>query len=214
MSKESAGCNPEDVRFRNIIGMGLDFSSMIRLFKRGSETKLWEKIVEDCGPRIFKAKSKEEFNEIHEEFCRWGSGNIALAQKRTRNGRIIKKGAATYGQIAKTFNVALKVAVYYCHLPDCQRSAEIVEWLHAGVDTRMMAMLKKRLKGKHPEYFEDWPEAVKDVNSEKKYLELQEVVRIFIREKHDEKLRLPVQFDDVYWYRITHGDSKRIAELA
>ncbi|MGD0494786.1 MAG: hypothetical protein ABSB28_01945 [Candidatus Bathyarchaeia archaeon] len=208
MSKESAVCNPEDVRFRNIIGMGLDFSSMIRLFKKDSETTLWEKIVEDHGPRIFKAQSKEEFDEIHKEFCKWGSRNIVLAQKRTRNGRIIKEGPATYGQIAKTFNVALKVAVYYCHLPDYQRSAKIVEWLHAGVDTRMMAMLKKRLKGKHPEYFEGWPEAVKDVDSEKKYSELQEVVRIFIREKHDEKLRLPVQFDDVYWYRITQGLEK------
>jgi len=102
----------------------------------------------------------------------------------------------------------LKVVVYYCQLPDYPRSAKIVEWLHAGVDTRMMAMLKKKLKGKHPEYFDDWPKAVKDVDSEKKYLELQEVVRIFIREKHDEKLRLPVQFDDVYWYRITQGLEK------
>jgi hypothetical protein len=208
MSKESGGCNPEDVRFRNIIGMGLDFSSMIRLFKEDSETKLWKKIVEDYGPRIFKTQSKEEFDEVHKEFCKWASRNIILAQKRTRNGRIIKEGPAAYGQIAKTFNVALKVAVYYCHLPDYQRSAEIVEWLHAGVDTRMMAMLRKRLKGKHPEYFENWPEAVKDVDSEKKYLELQEVIRIFIREKHDEKLRLPVQFDDIYWYRIIQGLEK------
>lgn len=181
---------------------------MIRLFKKDSETELWKKIVEDYGPRIFKTQSKEKFDEIHKEFCKWGSRNIILAQKRLRNGRIIKEGPAAYGQIAKTFNVALKVAVYYCHLPDPQRSAEIVEWLHAGVDTRMMAMLKQKLKEKHPEYFEDWPEAVKDVDSEKKYLELQEVVRIFIREKHDEKLRLPVQFDDVYWYRITQGLEK------
>ncbi|MGA2309749.1 MAG: hypothetical protein ABSG57_09405 [Candidatus Bathyarchaeia archaeon] len=208
MSKESAVSNPEDVRFRNIIGMGLDFSSMIRLFKKNSETKLEKKIVEDYGPRIFKAQSGEEFNKIHKEFCKCGTRAIKLAEKRTRNGRIIKEGPATYGQIAKTFNIALKVIVYYCHLPDHQKSAEIVEWLHAGVDTRMMAMLKKRLKGKHPEYFEDWPEAVKDVDSEKKYLELQEVVRIFIREKHDEKLRLPVHFDDVYWYRITQGLEK------
>jgi hypothetical protein len=208
LDTESPVYSPEDVRFRNIIEMGLDFSSMMRLFKEDSETELLERIVEDYGPRIFKAQSKEEFDEIHKEFCKWGTRNIVLAQKKLRNGRIIKEGPATYGQIAKTFNVALKVVVYYCHLPDHQRSAEIVQWLHAGVDTRMMAMLKKRLKGKHPEYFGDWPETVKDVNSEKKYLELQDVVRIFIREKHDGKLRLPVQFDDVYWYRIKQGLEK------
>ncbi|MGD0160370.1 MAG: hypothetical protein ABSB89_08740 [Candidatus Bathyarchaeia archaeon] len=40
MSEESTVCNPEDVRLWNIIEMGLDFSSMMRLFKEGSETKL------------------------------------------------------------------------------------------------------------------------------------------------------------------------------
>jgi hypothetical protein len=185
--------------------MGLDFSSMMRLFEERSEDKLWDKIVYDVAPRIFKAHSKEEFNQIHDEFCNWGTRNIITAQKRRKNGGIIKKGPASYGQIAKTFNVALKVAVYYCHLPDYQKSGNIVEWLHAGVDTRMMAMLKKKLKGKHPEYFEDWPETVKAVDNEKKYLNLQKVVGIFIKEKHEEKLRLPVQFDDVYWYKITQG---------
>jgi hypothetical protein len=163
MSKESTICNPEDIRVKNIIGMGLDFSSMMRLFEEGSEDKLWDKIVYDVAPRIFKAHSEEEFNQIHNEFCYWGTGKIITAQKKRKNGGIIKKGPATHGQIAKTFNVALKVAVYYCHLPDYQKSAEIVKWLHAGVDTRLMAMLKKRLKGKHPEYFEDWPQTVKDV---------------------------------------------------
>ena len=101
MSSEDVVDDPYEIRFRNIIGMGLDFSSMIRLFERGSEERLWKKLVFEVVPKIFKANSKEEFDQIHNEFCEWGTRNIALAEKKKRNGRIIKrKGPASYGQIA------------------------------------------------------------------------------------------------------------------
>jgi len=202
MSKESEVCNPEEIRVKNIIQMGLNFSSMIRLFEKDSKKNLWNKIVSDVAPKIFKAQSREEFDQIYREFCDWGTEHIVLAQKKKRNGSIKKKKPASYGQIAKTFNVTLKVAIYYCHLPDYQKSENILKWLHAGVDTRMMAMLKKKLEKKHPEYFQDWPKTVEAVDNEKKYLDLQKVVGIFIEEKQDKNLRLPVQFDDVYWYKI------------
>lgn len=197
MGSEDAIDDPDEIRFRNIIGMGLDFSSMIRLFERGSEDKLWKKLVFEVAPKIFEALSKEEFDQIHQEFCDWGARNIVLAEKKRRNGRIIKKkGPASYGQIAKTLDVTLKVAIYYSHLPDFQKHERILSWLNAGVDTRMMAMLKK----KYPNAIQEWPTTVEAVDKAK-YSAIQETVRTFIREEHNGRL-LPVQFDDVYWYKL------------
>ena len=96
----------------------------------------------------------------------------------------------------QTLDVTLKVAIYYSYLPDFQKCERILNWLNAGVDTRMMAMLRK----KYPEAIEAWPKKVEDVNKAK-YLTIQETVLKFIREKHEGKL-LPVQFDDVYWYKL------------
>lgn len=196
MSQEKTIDDPDEIRFRNIIGMGLDFSSMIRLFEKGSEDKLWDKIVYEKASKIFKAQSKEEFDKIHQEFCDWGTRNIILAEKK-RNGRIIKRRKpASYGQIAKTFDVTLKVAIYYSHLPDYQKCEKILKWLNAGVDTRMMAMLRK----KYPDHIQAWPTTIEAVDKAK-YFAIQEAVRRFIREEHNGRL-LPVQFDDIYWYKL------------
>jgi hypothetical protein len=197
MTSESTIVGLEDIRFRNIIGMGLDFSSMTRLFETGSEDTLYYKIVDDIAPRIFKAKSKEEFDQIHQEFCDWGTKNIILAEKKKRDGRIIKnKGPASYGQIAKTFDVTLKVVFYYSHLPDYQTSEKISKWLNAGVDNRIMKMIRK----KYANYIREWPETIEEVDKEK-YFALQKAVHKFIQDEHGGKI-LPVQFDDMYWYKL------------
>jgi len=196
MTQKSLFTNIEDIRFKNIIGMGLDFSSMIRLFEKGSENELWTKIVNDIAPRIFQAQSEAEFDVIHDEFCNWGMKNITLAEKK-RKGRIIKKrGPARYGQIAKTLDVTLKVAVYYSHLPNLQKYTEIMEWLHAGIDTRMMKMLRKN----YSDDIQEWPTTVEEVDKTK-YLALQEIAQKFIRDKHPGKMLL-VEFDDKYWYEL------------
>lgn len=184
---------PERVRFKNIIEMGLDFSAMIRLFQKGSVETLYDQIVKKTAEDIFNANSGEHFIQIHSEFCDWGTKNIFLAEKK-RNGRIIKKSKlASYGQIAKTLDVTLKVAVYYSHLPNCERSKKISEWLNAAVDTKMMAMLRKQ----YPDAIESWPATIEDVDKGS-YVTIQELVRKFIKEKHQGRLA-PVQFDDIYW---------------
>lgn len=69
-----------------------------------------------------------------------------MAEKR-RNDRIIKESkVASYGQLAKTLDVTLKVAIYYSHLPNCQKAIKISNWLNAAVDTQMMAMLSKEFQ--------------------------------------------------------------------
>jgi hypothetical protein len=188
--------DPNEIRFHNIIGMGLDFSSMIRVFEKGSEDRLWNKLVHGTAQKIFNTQSKDEFNLAHREFCDWGTKNIYLAERK-KNGRIIKqRKLASYGQIAKTLDVTLKVAVYYSHLPDLQKYKRIMAWLNAGVDTRMMEMLSKQ----YPDLIRPWPSTVGEVDRAS-YLTIQEGVLKFINQEHGGKL-LPVEFDDIYWYKL------------
>jgi len=186
----------ERIRFENIIEMGLGFSTMIRLFKKGSTEELHCQIVKKTAEDIFNAKSREDFAQIHSEFCDWGTSNIFLAEKK-RNGRIIKKSKlASYGQIAKTLDVTLKAAVYYSHLPNCERSKRISEWLNAAVDTKMMAMLRKE----YPHEIESWPYTIENVDKSN-YVKIQKLVRKFIEKKHQRQIT-PVQFDDIYWNKL------------
>lgn len=180
------------IRFENIIDMGLQWSTMMRLFEEGSKKNLFKRIIKKNAEEVFNANSKDDFVKAHNEFCDWGSKNIFLAEKE-RKGRVIKRREpASYGQIAKTLDVTLKVAVYYCHLPDCDRAKKISDWLNAAVDTRMMAMLRKE----YPIEIKPWPTTVEDVQKSE-YQRIQETVRKFIRDKRQGTI-LPVQFDDIY----------------
>ena len=60
-----------------------------------------------------------------------------------KNKEIKKSRASSYGQAAKVFDVALKVYVYYCNLPDFEFAAKLLPALHGAVDTLMMKNLKK-----------------------------------------------------------------------
>jgi hypothetical protein len=184
--------NPDQIRLYNVIDMALTFSAMIRLFNKGTKDKLRDRIALRSKD-VFHAQEKEEFINIHSNFCRWGIENICLAEKK-RNGQVIKPAApASYGQIAKTFDVTLKVVIYYSHLPDCERSQKIAKWLNAAIDTKMMAMIREY-------YGKDlscWPTTIEQVD-QTTYKTLQAIVRRFIKEKHNNEI-LPVQFDDIYW---------------
>jgi len=175
--------DPQETRLHNIIDMGLGFSAMIRLFDKGTKRKLRKSMI-TMTKKVFLAKSEEEFKRLHSEFCQWGKKEIGLARK---------SGTASYGQIAKTLDVVLKVAVYYCHLPECGKSKQLSRWLNAAVDRRMMAMLKKY----YPKAIEPWPSAIEQVDSGR-YIKIQEIVRKFINERHNGSIT-PVQFDDIYW---------------
>jgi len=114
----------ERLRFENIVDMGLAFSAMMRVFEKGAKKELHNRMVNKIAERLFNLSSREEFNKVHTEFCEWGTRNIRQAE---RKGKIITKegSPASYGQIAKTLDVTLKVVVYYCHLPDCRKSESV-----------------------------------------------------------------------------------------
>jgi hypothetical protein len=184
--------DPKEAKRKNILDMGLQFSAMIRLFEKGSNRKIYKKILVEVG-RVFCAESEEHFKEIHSSFCSWGVRQIILAERKKR-GQVVKKaGPASYGQIAKTFDVVLKVAVYYCHLPNFEKYQQILGWLNAAVDTRMMGMLKKYYR----EDMASWPATIEQVDNST-YLSIQEIVRKFIAVRHNGNI-IPVQFDDIYW---------------
>jgi len=177
--------DPTEAKVRSVIDMGLNFSAMLRLYTPGSKKELYQRIFSEIK-QLFQAKSKEQFTIIHSRICDWGVAKIRLRNSQT---------FASYGQIAKTLDVVLKVAIYYCHLPDCKKSSEILSWLNAAVDTKMMNMLRRD----YPSAIEWWPVRVQQVNRES-YEAIQELVRRYITEKHPGIL--PVQFDDIYWWKL------------
>jgi hypothetical protein len=169
--------------------MGLNFSAMLRLYSTGSKKILYQKIFSE-RKKLFEAETQEDFTNLHSGICDWGVGNIRL-----RGGKTF----ASYGQIAKTLDVVLKVAIYYCHSPDYERSREISHWLNAAVDTKMMAMLRRC----YPHALKPWPTRVYEVKNKEIYQTIQELVRQYIKEKHAGIL--PVQFDDIYWWKLNKG---------
>jgi hypothetical protein len=178
--------DPAGIRLCNVIDMGLNFSAMLRLYSPGSKKNLHERI-HSASKQLFEAESQEAFTRFHSSICGWGIGNILL-----RN----REAFASYGQIAKTLDVVLKVVIYYCHLPDCESSTRLSRWLNAAVDTRMMAMLRRC----YPDAIKPFPVAVQEVNSRDRYEAIQGLVRRYITEKHPGIL--PVQFDDIYWWKL------------
>lgn len=191
--------NPQDARLHNIIDMGLHFSAMIRLFEEGSKRELCREILAQAR-QVFTAESEGHFKEIHSSFCSWGARQIILAERKKR-GQVIKKASpASYGQIAKTFDVVMKVAVYYCHLPDCEKSQQISGWLNAAVDTRMMGMLKEC----YPKDIDPWPSTIGQVDKFT-YMSIQKIVRKVIADRHKGNI-IPVQFDDIYWRALNRQE--------
>ena len=176
----------EKLRFRFIMEMGLTWSGMIRVLDEGSKEKLHDRIMHDFAEKLFNVESRAEYVKIHTDFCDWGTRNID-------QNRRLQKDKASYGQIAKTLDVALKVAVYYCHLPDCEQSKRICDWLNAAVDTAMMRELKKDF----PDAMPAWPTLIKDVNKEA-YYKIQDLVRESIKREYNKAITCP-QWEDIHW---------------
>ena len=83
-----------------------------------------------------------EFEALHARFCAWGC----------RSSRTSHRGhqRASYGQVAKTLNVVLKVVVSYCGLPDRRQAERLLPWLHPAIDNRMMAYLEGQYTAEFP----------------------------------------------------------------
>jgi len=182
------------IRNKNIIDIAVSFSAMNRVFEQGSKQKIAGKL-EDSFCQLVDVEAKEDFEKIHSGFCEWFVKNIATAKKNLKNGKIKESRAASYGQAAKVLNVALKVYVYYCNLPDCETATKLLPMLHCAVDTVMMEHLKKKYPKQNLK-----AETIEAVTKED-YLLLKRMVRRHIEDEFDKSI-LPVHYDDIMWYRL------------
>jgi hypothetical protein len=191
--KRAKSCDLEEIRLQNIIHAGITFSGMMRLLKENQKITLYEKLLE-CMNSLNNTKDVDSFEKMHSEFCKWGTENVWLAEK-TNNGTYQKpERLISYGQIAKTLNVVLKVVVHYCQLPDQDRANTIRPWLHAAVDNKMMTMLKS----KHNSELNPWPKSIEKVCRDQYFL-IQSIVQDFIKQRHGNNTFLAVNYDDIYW---------------
>ena len=182
----------EKLRFEGIVNMSVTYSGMLRNFKEGSKEKLSNQLMK-TAESLFNVTSEKQFAELHSEFCLWGTSNILVAERRRKEKSTKHETPASYGQIAKALDVALKIAVYYCQLPDSETSTILYRFLYAPVDVGMM----KGLQEKYPEDIRPWPVKLSNVQKED-YLKIQELVHRDIIESH-RGLITPAQYSDVYW---------------
>lgn len=187
MKNATAQCvDVQKVRLCCLIDLGLNFSAMLRLYRKGCKEKIYNKVLSEM-PSILQSENEEQFQVAHASICEWGVRNLPA------NERL---AYASYGQIAKTLDVILKVVIDYGHMPDCCKAKQISPWLNSAVDNKMMNMLRKN----YPDAMKPWPTSISQVSREK-YLIIQSLVRRFNIEKHDSNIT-PVQFDDIYWWYL------------
>lgn len=182
------------IRNKNIIDIAISFSAMLRVFEQGSKQKIAGKL-ENSFSLLADIEGKDDFERIHSDFCEWFVKNIFTVEKVLKNKKIKKSRAASYGQAAKVFNIALKVYVYYCNLPDYETVARLRPMLHCAVDTLMMGHLKK----KYPK--ENLEAKTIEAVSKSDYVVLQKMVKQHMEDEFDKPL-LPVQYEDIMWYGL------------
>lgn len=190
----------EESKRENIIDMAWGFSAMTRVFEKKSTGKIVSKLALTLL-QIASLKDNTEFQNLHDNFCRWFANNIRTAE-REKAGVVIKESAnASYGQGAKVLDVTLKVYVYYCHLPDPISADRTSKWLHAAIDTKMLKYLRTR-----PGSGESSIQAttIEDIDRET-YTKLQELVREDIKGKFSNHI-IPVQWDDIIWRQLNRPD--------
>lgn len=176
-----------DARITGILHMAFDFASMARTFE--AETK--DRFLRQVRPmlsRLADVKSPEEFNALHDGFCRWGGRTIRSSHA--------GHPPASYGQVAKTLNVVLKVAVYYCGLSGREQVERLVPWLHPAIDNPMMKYLRQRFRKR-------FPTGIKTIATvdRQAYQALVGLADLDIAERFEGGL-FPVQWEDIVWTSV------------
>lgn len=190
--------NAEQAKLKNINDMAFGFSAMTRVFEKKAIEEIVKKL-KDTLPQIASVKNEADFQNLHDGFCQRFVVKTA-ERKSKKDGQVIKpSGTASYGQGAKVLDVALKVYVYYCHLPDAATADRTMKWLNAAIDTNMLKYLKKYDKG--------IPDAEAKVLDKGTYDKLQALVRKDIGLNFPIGT-LPVQWDDIMWRKLNDKDKK------
>ena len=194
----------ESIKTKNVIDMGLTFSAMMRLFSKGSKGRIAAKLEEIFG-LLDGISTLEHYQDLHHAFCMWFTTEISTAPKKFRNGASKESHGTSYGQAAKVIDIAAKVYVYYCGLPSPETSGRIVRFLKGAVDTPIMNHLA-----------DAFPDAgirtstIQNVD-QVTYDTLQLMVARDITRSFQNSI-LPVQYDDIMWYRLNRADQDLLFE--
>lgn len=181
--------NVFEVKTENIIIMAINFTSMVRVFNKNSKKQIIELLRNYFFEKISKLNTKSDFDEMHSDFCKDFINKIKTA---SRNNKTKESNSASYGQAAKVFDVAIKVFVYYCKMPDAKVARKIQPFLNAAIDTPIL----KHLKNKYPDS-KTKAKSLQKIDAEQ-YINLQKIVKQDIKNNFDDKIN-PVQYDDIMW---------------
>ena len=69
----------EEIQKKSVIDMALTFTAMIRLFEKGSKSKISKKLYDEFQT-INEIKKSDDFYAFHDRFCKWFTNNIKIAQ--------------------------------------------------------------------------------------------------------------------------------------
>ncbi len=194
-----------EIKQKSVIDMALTYTAMIRLFEKGSKSKIANKLYEEYQ-RLDKIINRTDFEIFHEGFCDWFTSNIKTTERK-KNNRITKKSHyALYGHASKLLDVSLKVYVYYTSLPDKCTAETLLPFLNTAIDNPLLKYLRKSFTDEG--IFTNTVEQI----DKKIYKKLQGLIRCDIRSKFDNKI-LPTQYDDIMWYffnrKIVHTDDEK-----
>jgi hypothetical protein len=184
----------DNIKLKNIIDMAVTFTAMVRVFEKGSKSRIVERL-EQSFSKLSGVSSRDGFESIHVEFCEWFVKSISTASKNLKNKSLKKSHAASYGHAAKVFDIAVKVYVHYCNLPDRESAFLLVPFLHGAVDNPIM----KNLKAQYPKSCVE-SETIESVGKAE-YELLQALVSRHIRDEFKSAI-FPVQYDDIMWHRL------------
>jgi hypothetical protein len=149
---------------------------MGRVFEHNSS-----RLINRMLQKVLSRLGKEDYEEVHSSFCGWFMRTI----KTTSGSR------PSYGQAAKVLDVALKVIVYYCYMPQASIAAKLVPRLHSPIDTPIMLYLKRKY------YVGKGLFTLSHIN-EDAYKQLQS----FLKREAKEAGCSAIEYDDTLWRRL------------
>ena len=176
-------------RTRAIVEIAVASTAMMRVFKKGSVSDI-ENMIGAILPTLRDVHDQQQFDALHEKFCQRFMPAICLAK--AKNGQ---SAQASYGHAAKVLDVALKVCVDFCQLPDASTSQRIKRFLHAGIDTQLLAELKEK------ECHEIEATSVQEIDRET-YQVLQLAVARQIEKTEEFHGLLPVEYDNIKFQKL------------
>ncbi|MHA1311122.1 MAG: hypothetical protein ACTSQO_09345 [Candidatus Helarchaeota archaeon] len=171
-----------EAKVKNIINISLNISTMLRNFSTRSKELILPKLFNTIN-KMFEMERREDYVELHDEFCKWAIKNIKPVKTQTTS-RI------SWGQAAKIIDVATKFVFYYSNIPDQEYAKKVIKWFNSPIDRFMLQTLKMNLT------------SLTNIDKEKYELCQKKIIEL-IEDYYNNKL-YPLEFDDLIWSYNKH----------